>query len=206
MNKFLAVLDEGSCYRIGDFGVGKNGRKFPLLNHRYKINFYQNTSVTRVIHFDQNLCGFKFEPFQNFTTKRFGSTDAVVDNLMLIDIANKASVSNCLFSTKLYLNEGIPEIVAFKQRYSENDGEYEKNHAISLYSPMKKEVTIEEFFAGAIKKMVGSIRESGYEYEAIMYAKVQKIHRENGWTYTGSKGALGLEQQIWVRLDLVISD
>ncbi|GKC68969.1 replication protein A 70 kDa DNA-binding subunit B, partial [Tanacetum coccineum] len=159
MNKFLAVLDEGSCYRIGDFGVGKNGRKFPLLNHRYKINFYQNTSVTRVIHFDQNLCGFKFEPFQNFTTKRFGSTDTV----------------------------GIPEIVAFKQRYLENDGEYEKNHAISLYTPLKKEVTIEEFFNSAIKKMVGSIRESGYEYEAIVYAKVHKIHRENGWTYTGCK-------------------
>ncbi|GJU20815.1 replication protein A 70 kDa DNA-binding subunit B [Tanacetum coccineum] len=100
---------------------------------------------------------------------------------------DKASVSNCLFSTKLYLNEDIPEIVAFKQRYLENDGEDEKNHAISLYSPMKKEVTIEEFFAGAIKKMVGSIRESGYEYEAIVYAKVHKIHRENGWTYTGCK-------------------
>ncbi|GJZ37070.1 replication protein A 70 kDa DNA-binding subunit B, partial [Tanacetum coccineum] len=108
MNKFLVVLDEGSCYRIGDFGVSENGGKFPLLNH------------------------------------------------------HKASVSNCLFFTKLYLNEDISEIVAFKQRYLENDGEYEKNHAISLYSPMKKEVTIEEFFAGAIKKMVGSIRESGY--------------------------------------------
>ncbi|GJX14378.1 replication protein A 70 kDa DNA-binding subunit B [Tanacetum coccineum] len=77
MNKFLAVLDEGSCYRIGDFGVGENEGKFPLLNHHYKINFYQNTSVTRVIHFDQNLCGFKFEPFQNFTSNRFGSIDTV---------------------------------------------------------------------------------------------------------------------------------
>ncbi|GJZ94612.1 replication protein A 70 kDa DNA-binding subunit B [Tanacetum coccineum] len=31
------------------------------------------------------------------------------------------------------------------------------------------------------------IRESGYEHEAIMYAKVHKIHRENGWTYIGCK-------------------
>nr|GEW39632.1 replication protein A 70 kDa DNA-binding subunit B [Tanacetum cinerariifolium] len=130
MNKFLVVLDECSCYIIGDFGVGENGGKFPLLNRQL---YYQ----------------------------RFGSTDTV----------DKASVSNCLFSTKLYLNEDIPEIVAFKQRYLENDGEDEKNHVISLYSPMKKEVTIEEFS----------------EYEAIVYAKVHKIHRENGWTYIGCK-------------------
>ncbi|GJS73918.1 hypothetical protein Tco_0706759 [Tanacetum coccineum] len=57
---------------------------------------------------------------------------------------DKPSVSNCLFGTKLYLNVNIPEIVAFKQRYLHNDGEDEKNHGISLYSPVKKEVTIEE--------------------------------------------------------------
>ncbi|GKB65937.1 replication protein A 70 kDa DNA-binding subunit B [Tanacetum coccineum] len=31
--------------------------------------------------------------------------------------------------------------------------------------------------------MVGSIRESGYEHEAIMYAHVHMIHVDNGWTY-----------------------
>nr|GEV70648.1 replication protein A 70 kDa DNA-binding subunit B [Tanacetum cinerariifolium] len=150
MNKFLAVLDEGSCYRITDFGVGENGGKFPLLNHRYKLNFYRNTIVTRVIHFDQNMCGFKLEPLQNFTTRRFGNTNTV----------DKASVINCLFSTKLYLDDNIPEIVAFKQRYLRNNGEDEKNHAISLFSPMKKEVTIEDFLL---------------EYDATVYAKVHKI-------------------------------
>nr|GEW92912.1 replication protein A 70 kDa DNA-binding subunit B [Tanacetum cinerariifolium] len=239
MNKFIPVLDEGSCYRIRNFRVGENGGKYPLLNHRYKINFYKNTSITRVNHFDQNLRGFKFEPFQNFTTKKFGPTDLVdvigtivsISNLILfesygkekyrrtitlqdvdghqleccfyekwaekfnsksiihsnLDNANKPSLGNALFATKLYINDKLPEIEAFKRRYQDNDGYDEKNHAISLYSPVKKEVTIDEFFADGIKKMVGSIRESGYGYEAIVYAKVHKIHCENGWTYIGCK-------------------
>ncbi|GJQ95071.1 hypothetical protein Tco_0006210 [Tanacetum coccineum] len=88
MNKFLAVLDEGSCYRIGNFGVCENGVKYPLLNHRYKINFYKNTSITRVNHFDQNLRGFKFEPFQSFRSRQFGSTDNVDVIGTIVSISN----------------------------------------------------------------------------------------------------------------------
>ena len=77
MNKFQAILDEGSCYKVGSFGVGENGGKFPLLSHRYKIGFYKNTSVTRVAPFDQNTRGFRFEPFQNFTRRHFTETDIV---------------------------------------------------------------------------------------------------------------------------------
>ncbi|GJV29135.1 replication protein A 70 kDa DNA-binding subunit B [Tanacetum coccineum] len=88
MNKFLTVLDEGSCYRIGNFGVGENGVKYPLLNHRYKINFYKNTSIARVNHFDQNLRGFKFEPFQNFRSKQCGSTDTVDVIGIIVSISN----------------------------------------------------------------------------------------------------------------------
>ncbi|GJU90890.1 replication protein A 70 kDa DNA-binding subunit B [Tanacetum coccineum] len=88
MNKFLAVLDEGSCYRIGNFGVGENGVKYPLLNHPYKINFYKNTSIARVNHFDQNLRGFKFEPFQNFRSRQFGSTDIVDVIGTIVSISN----------------------------------------------------------------------------------------------------------------------
>ncbi|PWA50534.1 hypothetical protein CTI12_AA349880 [Artemisia annua] len=77
MNKFQTILDEGSCYKVGSFGVGKNGGKFPLLSHRYKIGFYKNTSVTRVDPFDQNTRGFLFEPFQKFTRRQFTETDIV---------------------------------------------------------------------------------------------------------------------------------
>lgn len=63
MNKFQAILDEGSCYKVGSFGVGENRGKFPLLSHRYKIGFYKNTFVKRVAPFDQNTRGFDLNPF-----------------------------------------------------------------------------------------------------------------------------------------------
>ncbi|GKD80777.1 replication protein A 70 kDa DNA-binding subunit B, partial [Tanacetum coccineum] len=152
MNKFLAILDEGSCYRIGDFGVGENGGKFPLLNHRHKLNFYRNTTVTRVIPFDQNPRGFNFEPFQNFTTRRFGSTDTVdvigtivsISNLILFESLTKLQSTIVCFPLN-FTSMKIYQRLWHSNR--ENDGEDEKNLAISLYSSMKKEVTIEEFFA-----------------------------------------------------------
>lgn len=77
MNRFKAILDEGSCYRISNFGVGENGGKFPLLSHKYKISFFKNTAVTRVNNFDNNKRGFCFEPFTNFNLKTFAERDMV---------------------------------------------------------------------------------------------------------------------------------
>ena len=42
MSKFAGLLEEGACYRIRNFGVGENGGKYPLLPHKYKINFFKN--------------------------------------------------------------------------------------------------------------------------------------------------------------------
>nr|GEU55242.1 replication protein A 70 kDa DNA-binding subunit B [Tanacetum cinerariifolium] len=124
MNKVLAVLEEGSCYRIGNFGVGKNGGKYLLLNHRYKINFYKNTSITRC---QQLECYFYEDWAEKFNGVAANENDV---NGPVIMILQRAKV---------------------------------------------------KYFNG------GSIRESGYEYEAIVYVKVHKIHRENGWTYIGCK-------------------
>ncbi|GKE94557.1 replication protein A 70 kDa DNA-binding subunit B, partial [Tanacetum coccineum] len=60
ISKFQLLLDEGACYRIGNFGVGENSGKWPLLNDKYKLNFIQGTTVTRVGSFDNNPRGFKF--------------------------------------------------------------------------------------------------------------------------------------------------
>ncbi|PWA58001.1 replication protein A 70 kDa DNA-binding subunit B [Artemisia annua] len=252
MNKFQAILDEGSCYKVGSFGVGENGGKFPLLSHRYKIGFYKNTSVTRVAPFDQNTRGFRFEPFQNFTRRHFKETDIVdvigtiisisepipyerygaqktrrivtledVDGVtldccffdgwvdrfnslaqqlnamknvvMILQIGKvkyfngKPSVSNGAFATKLYLNDNIPEINTFRKMYQEMDGYVEKNIVLNIFSPSKKEITADEFFENAVRKMVGSIRESEYQFECIVYAKIHKVHREHGWWYLACK-------------------
>nr|GEU32240.1 replication protein A 70 kDa DNA-binding subunit B [Tanacetum cinerariifolium] len=77
ISKFQLLINEGSCYQISNFGVGDNGGKYPLLTHRYKMNFYKNTYVTRVGNFENNTRGFKFEPFANFTTKQYFESDVV---------------------------------------------------------------------------------------------------------------------------------
>ncbi|PWA44636.1 replication protein A 70 kDa DNA-binding subunit B [Artemisia annua] len=319
MNKFQAILDEGSCYKVGSFGVGENGGKFPLLSHRYKIGFYKNTSVTRVAPFDQNTRDFRFEPFQNFTRRHFKETDIVGEkndtlesptqtdkidsnkviienrverddkvvpegfskvkkkkNLKSVKFAEpletkpvwnnsrkinhrnfsrdskypqqrrsfnpsavltkqglkqlakpkvtrsvlsqstdrlsqstarpkerttrlkseigkvkyfngKPSVSNGAFATKLYLNDNIPEINTFRKIYQEMDGYVEKNIVLNIFSPSKKEINADEFFENAVRKMVGSIRESEYQFECIVYEKIHKVHREHGWWYLAYK-------------------
>ncbi|GKB61778.1 replication protein A 70 kDa DNA-binding subunit B [Tanacetum coccineum] len=77
MKKFEPIIDEGTCYRITNFRVRKNGGNYPLVNHKYRINFYMNTIVTRVNKFDNNVYGLRFEPFQNFSTKHFSPSDFV---------------------------------------------------------------------------------------------------------------------------------
>ncbi|GJS00977.1 replication protein A 70 kDa DNA-binding subunit B [Tanacetum coccineum] len=51
----------------------------------------------------------------------------------------------------------------------------------------KPMVTIFEFFNGAVKKMVSSIRECEQKSHCIVYAKIHRIHKENGWAYTGCR-------------------
>ncbi|GKA18671.1 replication protein A 70 kDa DNA-binding subunit B [Tanacetum coccineum] len=252
ISKFQLLLDEGACYRIGNFGVGDNSGKYPLLNHRFKLNFFQGTTVTRVGSFDNNPRGFKFEHFSSFTARTFTETelcdvigtvvsvsDAIPFNnygkdqlrrtiiledvhgaqleccffyawcnkftklyderesmghvVMILQLCKvkyfnaKTSVSPAMYSTKLYLNDDIQEIAAFRQRYSEKEGFDPANHTIAVYTPVKKEITADDFFKGAIKKTVGSIRDSDGPYHCLLYAKIHKIHRENGWTYLACK-------------------
>ncbi|GKE67953.1 replication protein A 70 kDa DNA-binding subunit B, partial [Tanacetum coccineum] len=73
----------------------------------------------------------------------------------------KPSVTLAMYSTKLYINNDIPEIVAFRKRYSEKEGFDPENHSIVQFTSVKKEVTVEDFFRGGVKTMVGHIRDSG---------------------------------------------
>nr|GEW63951.1 replication protein A 70 kDa DNA-binding subunit B [Tanacetum cinerariifolium] len=106
---------------------------------------------------------------------------------LMLGVTRNPSVSPAMYSTKLYLNDDIQEIAAFRQRYSEKEGFDPANHTISLLTPVKKEFTADDFFKGAIKKTVGSIRDSDGPYHCLLYAKIHKIHRENGWTYLACK-------------------
>ncbi|GKB10199.1 replication protein A 70 kDa DNA-binding subunit B [Tanacetum coccineum] len=74
------------------------------------------------------------------------------------------SIHNALFGTKMFINRDLPEILSFRQRLKELP-EYDENQfKISLFTPQKHVVTISEFFNGAVKKMVSSIRECEQAY------------------------------------------
>ncbi|GJR86147.1 ARID DNA-binding domain-containing protein [Tanacetum coccineum] len=60
------------------------------------------------------------------------------------------------------------------------EGDQEDNTSTSKMTP-------EEFFRGAIKRMVGSIGEVEKGFHCILYAKIIKIHRKHGWAYLACK-------------------
>ncbi|GJS91328.1 CCR4-NOT complex component [Tanacetum coccineum] len=88
ISKFQLLLDEGACYRIGNLGVGENSGKWPLLNHKFKLNFFQGTTVTRVGSFDNNPHGFKFEHFTSFTSRTLNQIPVSSSSLTGSDGAN----------------------------------------------------------------------------------------------------------------------
>ena len=101
MAKFGGLLKEGSCYRIRNFGVGENGGKYPLLPHKYKINFFKNTALTRMNRFDTNHNGFKFEPFLRFTTRRWSEHEAVGMNFVFFSYNIFTCIHNNTHNTSI---------------------------------------------------------------------------------------------------------
>ncbi|GKC22840.1 replication protein A 70 kDa DNA-binding subunit B [Tanacetum coccineum] len=97
------------------------------------------------------------------------------------------SIHNALFGTKMFINRDLPEILSFRQRLKELPEYDESQFKISLFTPQKPVVTIAEFFNGAVKKMVSSIRECDQKSHCIVYARIHRIHKENGWAYTACK-------------------
>ncbi|GKD83431.1 replication protein A 70 kDa DNA-binding subunit B, partial [Tanacetum coccineum] len=91
-----------------------------------------------------------------------------------------------------FILEPFNRLLDGTRQYHEHEAvelpEYDKNQfKISLFAPHKSMVTISEFFNGAVKKMVSSIRECEQKSHCIVYAKIHMIHKENGWAYTGCK-------------------
>ncbi|KAL6524743.1 hypothetical protein OROMI_030336 [Orobanche minor] len=97
------------------------------------------------------------------------------------------AIYNALFGTKMFINRDLPKILSFRQRVKELPNYDEAQFKIELFTPHKPIVTIAEFFHGAVKKMVASIREREQKSHCIVYARIHKIHKESGWAYTACK-------------------
>ncbi|PWA94354.1 hypothetical protein CTI12_AA060720 [Artemisia annua] len=140
----------------------------------------------------QVQCCF-FDAWADKFTKYADNRDTLGHVVMILQLAKvnyfngQLSIRPALFSTKIYINDKIPEIEAFRERYQQIPGYDPKKHIINIFSPAKKIIGKDEFLEGAVKKMVGNIRDSDRACYAIVYAKVHKIHRENGWAYLACK-------------------
>ncbi|GKC60803.1 replication protein A 70 kDa DNA-binding subunit B [Tanacetum coccineum] len=83
--------------------------------------------------------------------------------------------------------EQLPELLNFRHRY-ESRQEYDANqHKIQFVAHEEKMVTPQEFMNGAVKQLVGSIRETEPDTECVIYAAVHSIQYESGWAYLGCK-------------------
>ncbi|GJY18893.1 replication protein A 70 kDa DNA-binding subunit B [Tanacetum coccineum] len=162
------------------------------LFNNYGKDQLRRTIILEDVYGAQLECCF-FDAWCNKFTKLYDERESMGHVVMILQLCKvkyfnaKPSVSPAMYSTKLYLNDDIQEIAAFRQRYSEKEGFDPANHTIAVYTPVKKEITADDFFKGAIKKTVGSIRDSDGPYHCLLYAKIHKIHRENGWTYLACK-------------------
>ncbi|PWA37241.1 heavy metal-associated isoprenylated plant protein 41 [Artemisia annua] len=104
------------------------------------------------------LC-FSYEWADKFT-KYAENHESLIHVVMILQPARKPYVRPGLFATKVFINEKIPEIEAFRQRYAEIPGYDPTKHTITVFSPAKKIINPFEFLEGAFKKMVGNICDS----------------------------------------------
>ncbi|GJZ62014.1 replication protein A 70 kDa DNA-binding subunit B [Tanacetum coccineum] len=139
--------------------IGENSGNFPLMSSRTMFSISDAVPCNYMLGVDQYKEDRHSEDYE------------------------EPSVTPAMYSTKLYINNDIREIAAFRKRYSEKEGFDPENHSIVQFTSVKKEVTVEDFFRGGVKTMVGHIRDSDSSFHCIVYAKIHKIHRENGWTY-----------------------
>ncbi|XP_071714113.1 uncharacterized protein [Rutidosis leptorrhynchoides] len=76
--EFENDLQEGGVYILTNFGVGDNKGSYPVYMHKWKLNFYRNTTLRRVSSFDGPDNDFQFLPFSQVSDKK-DETNLLVD-------------------------------------------------------------------------------------------------------------------------------
>ncbi|PWA85288.1 replication protein A 70 kDa DNA-binding subunit B [Artemisia annua] len=135
MYRFVPLFQQGHCYMITDFSVGENNGILPLLNHKYKITFFQSTKVTRIDHFDEDVFGFKLEPFSEILSKRYHEKDSVDVVGAIVAIGDIIQVPNTLVkkvrrTVIIEDTEGTRVKCTFWDKWAEMFNQYVNNDAI----------------------------------------------------------------------------
>ncbi|GKF09509.1 hypothetical protein Tco_0043733 [Tanacetum coccineum] len=124
-------MDERASYRISNFGIGENSGNFPLLEHRFKLNFFKNTALTRIESFDSNPRGFRFEHFGAFTSRKFFERE-LSDVIGTIVSISDSIPFNYAGVDKIRRTVILEDYDCARKRYSEKEGFDPENHSIVM--------------------------------------------------------------------------
>ncbi|PWA62733.1 hypothetical protein CTI12_AA360010 [Artemisia annua] len=135
MYRFEPLFQQGHCYMISDFSIGENNGILPLLNHKYKITFFQSTKVTRIDHFDEDVFGFKLEPFSDILSKKYNDKDSVDVIGAIVAIGDIIPIPNSLVkkvrrTVIIEDTEGTRVKCTFWDKWAEMFNQYVSNDAI----------------------------------------------------------------------------
>nr|GEX09548.1 replication protein A 70 kDa DNA-binding subunit B [Tanacetum cinerariifolium] len=148
----------------------------------------KNTSVTNVASFDNNPHGLKFEPFPNFHIRKFASNDVVDVIGMVVSISDYIPFNNG-GDDKIRRSLILEDV-----EYNETKGSDPKNHSISIFSQVKKEITSEEFFKKAEKRMIGNICNSDTDTRG---SKTTEVEVDNCQASSSASNSRKKQQQQW---------
>ncbi|GKD05585.1 hypothetical protein Tco_1180559 [Tanacetum coccineum] len=121
--------------------------------------------------------------------------DMVFQDAQVYAIGIVVSMTDCIPFNNFGVDKIRRTLILEDVEYTLVEGYDPKQKIISLFSPVKRELTPQEFFQGAIKKMVGSILEAEKGFHCILYAMIHKIHREHRWAYLACKKYVRIVKQ-----------
>ncbi|PWA66273.1 phospholipase-like protein [Artemisia annua] len=125
---------------------------------------------------------------QYATNKESAGTVSFVLQLAKVKYFNNdPAVHNSLFGSRIFINNDVPALLSFKERYTSKDGYDDSQHKIELFTPEKVNITPEVFFSNTVACKVGGIRDVAPGSEVVVYAKIHRIHKEHGWCYDACK-------------------
>ncbi|CAH1429009.1 unnamed protein product [Lactuca virosa] len=127
INVFQTLFDEGAVREINKFGMDRNEGDYMLVGHKHKINFYKTTTVRVSAPFVDRTDPFNFVTFHDLTARNFDTRVAF----------GQPQVGNCLFGSRLHINDDMHHISEFNKAYLNTDTVVAKAEDYYLRFPIK---------------------------------------------------------------------
>ncbi|XP_047264098.1 uncharacterized protein LOC107865551 [Capsicum annuum] len=201
---FKNKMEELELYRINNFVVTSNFKKFKITTHKHRLIFIKMTSVEKITDPSFPMDILNLCPFDQLTIHH------IVDDTKLFDVVgqnvtyeavqtfkqgdNVYSVCSCWYQTKLWINPSLPQSIAFKSRLNATcASNYER---LSQTSSQQCYSIMDELTKGIvpfkyINDLIVCLEEASY----WIAAKIVCFDLDHGWSYmTCNKCIIKVEQ------------